>query len=217
MHAIHSAATPVFHVHTQHCMTPYCTDSTQPGILLLCLFLASSPLIAHFERARPALASSCMLLFPRFCSYCVSFYFSDFLLFWRDVWVILVLCIFVCRSLFCEFVDFLHFREILVLVGFCSVCRFGPRRQSSTQLKSTTSDLFLLPPHTTAHLPHNHTLPVQPNTSPTHPTIFSLKTSHPTQQWTCVAQHTHRPQTRGRQTRTHSGATGRGGKKDHRR
>ena len=177
MHAMHSAAPPVCHVHTQHCMTPYCTDSTQPGVLSLCLLLASS---AHFERARPALASSCTLLLARFCSHFVCFSFSDFLLFWRDLWVILVLCIFVCCSLFCEFLDFLHFREILVLVGFCSVCRFGPRRQPSTQLKPPASDLFLLTPHTTAHLPRNHTLPVHPTTSLT-PCHFSLMTSHPTQ------------------------------------
>jgi len=50
MYSMHSAAPPVCHVHTQHCMTPYCTDSTQPGVLLLCLLLASSALIAHFER-----------------------------------------------------------------------------------------------------------------------------------------------------------------------
>ena len=98
MHAIHSAAPPVYNVQTQHCMTPYCTDSTQPGVLSLCLLLASS---AHFERARPALASSCTLLLARFCSHFVCFCFSDFLLFWRDLWVILVLFIFVCCSLLC--------------------------------------------------------------------------------------------------------------------
>ena len=172
---------------TQHCMPPYCTDSTQTGVLLLCLFLASSPLIVHFKRVRPALASSFTLLFAQFCSYFVSFCLSDFLLFWRDVWEILVLCILVCHSLFCEFMDFFHFREILVLVSFCSVCRFGPRRQPAAQLNSTTSDLFLLPPHTTPHIPHYHTLTVQHTTSQRNPTTFSLKTSHPTQRWTCVA------------------------------
>jgi len=57
-----------------------------------------------------------------FClhGFVLDFFFDDFLFFWRDLRVILVLCI-VCCSSFCEFIDFLHFREILVVVGFCSV------------------------------------------------------------------------------------------------
>jgi len=94
MYVMYSTAPPVCHVHTQHCMTPYCTDSTQTEVLLLCLLLASSALIAHFERARPALASSCTLLLARFGSRFVGFCFFDFLLVWRDLWVSLVLCIF---------------------------------------------------------------------------------------------------------------------------
>jgi len=35
MHAMHSAAPPVYHVHAKHCMTPYCTYSTQPGVVSL--------------------------------------------------------------------------------------------------------------------------------------------------------------------------------------
>ena len=105
----------------------------------------------------------------------LEFCFPDFRFFWQDLWVILLLCIFVCSSVFCEFLDFLYFRKVLVLVVFwispfsrnsrprwflsCLSLhhRFG--RQPSTLLNFPTSVLFLLPPHTTAHLQPNHTLP----------------------------------------------------------
>jgi len=77
----------------------------------------------------------------------------------RYVWEILVLCIHVCCSLFCEFLDFLQFsrnsRSGWFL--FCLVSRFGG--QPFTLLNPPTSALFLLPPHTTTHLPPNLTLP----------------------------------------------------------
>jgi len=73
MHAMHLASPPVCYVYTQHCMTLYYTDSTQPAVLLLCRLLVYSELIAHFERARPALASSCTLLLMRVCSHVVGF------------------------------------------------------------------------------------------------------------------------------------------------
>jgi len=53
----------------------------------------------------------------------VCFCFPNFVLFWRDLWVILVLCILSCCSLICEFPDFLHFRDFLVLVGFVLSCQ----------------------------------------------------------------------------------------------
>ena len=46
----------------------------------------------------------------------------------------------------------------------CLVYRFGG--QPFTLLNPLTSDLFLLPPHTTAHLPPNHTLPPHNHTMP---------------------------------------------------
>ena len=42
----------------------------------------------------------------------LDFVFSNFLFFWRDLCVILVLCIFVCCSSFCKFLDCLHFSRI---------------------------------------------------------------------------------------------------------
>jgi len=52
------------------------------------------------------------------------FCFSEFLFFWWDVRVILVLCIFVGCSFFCEILDSLHFREFLVLVGLLDFLHF---------------------------------------------------------------------------------------------
>ena len=96
--------------------------------------------------------------------------------------VILVLCIFICCSLFCDFLDFLHFREFLVLVVFwiypfsrksrsawflfCLPLHHRFAGQPSTFLNPPTSDFFLLPPHITAHLPRNHTPPPHHHTRP---------------------------------------------------
>jgi len=95
-----------------------------------------------------------------------EFHFSDFLFFWRDLWEILVLCIFVCFALFCEFLDFLHFREFLVLVVFGSVLTAGLTDKKFTTPNPPTSDLNILPPHTKAYLPPNHTLPPHNRTLP---------------------------------------------------
>jgi len=51
----------------------------------------------------------------------LDFCFSDLFFFWWEVGVIFFFCIFVSVPLFCEFLDFLHFREILVLVRLCRV------------------------------------------------------------------------------------------------
>ena len=45
------------------------------------------------------------------CGLILDFCFSDFLIFWRDLWEILVLYIFVPCSFFCEFLNFLQIRE----------------------------------------------------------------------------------------------------------
>jgi len=50
--------------------------------------------------------------------------FSDFLFFWRDLWVILVLCIFACCPVFCESLHVLRFWEFLVLIAFCEFLNF---------------------------------------------------------------------------------------------
>ena len=107
---------------------------------------------------------------------------------------------------------FLHFPEILVLVGFCSVLSAGlaDNQSHSWTLRPVTSSSFHPTPQHTSH----PTTPYHLTTTPNH---LSLKTSHPTQQWTYVAKKSHGPQTRGRQTSTHSGATEGGGKKDHTR
>ena len=42
MHAMHSAAPTVYHMHAQHCMTPYPTHSTLSGAVLFCMLPASS-------------------------------------------------------------------------------------------------------------------------------------------------------------------------------
>ena len=129
---MHSGAPPFYHwhMHAQHCMTPHHTYCTQLEVALLCFFLVSSYIHCTFLKGHALtrlFTCSCMLLLARFCARFLSF-FPDFVLFfhiWRDLWVILVLCILVCCSLFCEFLDFLHFREFLVLVGFCSVLSAG--------------------------------------------------------------------------------------------
>jgi len=120
--------------HKQH--YPHSQDFT-------CLFplpLIALPIIPRSHLPlRMSCAWFCSFAFvSRFCSLFLGL--SDFLFFWRDLQVILVLRIFVCWSFFCEFLDslhfreflvliglldFLHFREILVLVGFCSVLPAG--------------------------------------------------------------------------------------------
>ena len=54
MHTIHSAAPPVYHVHAQHYMTLYCTHSSQPGVVLLCLLLRP-PATHHFTISKATL------------------------------------------------------------------------------------------------------------------------------------------------------------------
>jgi len=84
--------------------------------------------------------------------------------------------IFVCCSLFCEFLDFVHFPEFLVLVSFV-LCKGlpGAPTLASHVLRTTIytpepSDLLLLPPST----PHQSTPPTQPHptTSQPHHTTF---------------------------------------------
>ena len=111
-----------------------------------------------------------MLLFQWFCSrFC--FGFCDFLVFWRDLWVILVSCI----SCFLE---------------KFSMCRFSPvsRYFRSSWLLFCQGTLGTAPTHFTSLRPHpnkrpptvhrttldssfppNHTLPTHPRTHPLNP------------------------------------------------
>jgi len=86
--------------------------------------------------------------------------------FWRDLWVILVLCIFSLLR-HSRFAYFLHFREILVLVGFCSVkAPWEPRQGTSlhfTKLHFAHTQTSDLPPFTPRHY-----------TPPSHPTTHYL-------------------------------------------
>ena len=95
MHAMHSAAPAVYHMHAQHCMTPYHTHSTQPRVVLLCLLVASSLHSLHIWkgtllhasspiRAWPLLERICLhsnLFFFDFFSFSLTFFFSHI---WRD-------------------------------------------------------------------------------------------------------------------------------------
>ena len=104
------------------------------------------------------------------CAVLFSFFFPDFLFFWRDLWVILVLCIF---SLFQKF----------------SLCRFSPfsRNSRSGWFLFCQGTLGTAPRHFTSLCPHpnkrpptvhsttldpsfppNHTLPTPPCTHPSH-------------------------------------------------
>jgi len=123
------------------------THSAQPKELFCsACWLRPPAFIAPFERAR-----SYAPLHQFVHGFCMSgfvcdFFFSDLLLLlhiWgTGFWVILVLFIFVCCSVFCEFLDFLHFWNVsgrmLRIPGFsqfsrisragwflfCPVCRF---------------------------------------------------------------------------------------------
>jgi len=93
----------------------------------------------------------------------------------------------------------------------CLVSRFGG--QLFTLLNHLTSDLFLLPAHTTAHLPPNHTWPPHNRTIPP---FHSRPHTRPSggHGWCGTRadlKHTHT------ETSTHFGATGEGGKNDHTR
>ena len=106
-------------------LTTHATLSTQPGVVSSVSFLALPSSHSSFSPNHTCLFA-CLLI--GFCSgfafacFVLDFCFSDFLSFFgRDLCVILIFCIFVCCSLFCEFLDFLHIREILVLVGLCGV------------------------------------------------------------------------------------------------
>jgi len=160
--------------------------------------------IAIFEK--PPCAFS-----PGVClhGFVVEFCFSHFLFLWRDIWEILVLCIFVCFSLFCEFLDFFHFREFIVLVVFGSVLTAGlvDNHSHPRTFRPVTSPSF----HPTPQHTFNPTTSYHLITAPYH---LVLQTSHRNQRWTWVAHHTHGPTPRKGQTRTHSGTTGGGERKN---
>jgi len=122
-----------------------------------------------------------VLFWNCFClrGFVIEFFFPDFFFFWRDLWVILVWCIFVCCSLFCEFLDSLHFREFLVLVGSLDFSIFekvsinlrpSPPRQD-TSFRPHTNKRPPASHPTTLHsnFTRNHTLPTHPRTQLSHP------------------------------------------------
>ena len=180
MLAVHWAASAVYHMHAQHCMTPYSTHSTQPGIVLPCLLVASSRIHCPFLKSHLVCASS-----PGFClnvfvlEFCLSNFFSFGGIFGK-FWFLHFDCF---PFFFCEFLDFFHFREFLALVVFlfCLDSRFGHGRAASTLTIGARQRLFWLTsfsplasvctaetlhlsfhPHTTLtsnkHPPHTHTL-----------------------------------------------------------
>jgi len=109
MLAVHWAASAVYHMHAQHCMPPYSTHSTQPGVVLLCLLVVSSRIHCPFLKSHLVMCPFTRLL--RFCSRTLFFFSFGgifgkfwFCAFW-----------FVFLFFFCKFLDFLHFREILVV------------------------------------------------------------------------------------------------------
>ena len=144
------------------------------------------------------------LLLVQFCS---RFCFSDFVFFWQYLWVILVLCIFVCCSLFCEFLDFLHFRGFLVLVGFLDFlhfreilvlvsflfffptiffpfCRFGGQWVCGQTRRAKTLHFAHTQTSDLPQLTHNTTLPLPTQQLPTYssphsPLAPSTPQSHP--------------------------------------
>jgi len=112
-----------------------------------------------------------MLLFQWFCSgfrFCCGF--PDFLFFWRDLWVILVLCI---SSLFEKF-------SLCRFPPFSRNCRSGwflfcegtlgttPRRFNSLGPNPNKRPLTVHPTTLDSSFPRNHTLPTHPHTHSSH-------------------------------------------------
>ena len=113
-----------------------------------------------------------MLSFQWFCSgfrFCCGF--PDFLFFWRDLWVILVLCI---SSLFekfslCRFPPFSR----NCCSGWLLFCEgtlgSTPRRFNSLGPNPNKRPLTVHPTTLDSSFPPNHTLPTHPRTHPSRP------------------------------------------------
>ena len=227
MLAMHWAAPNIYHMHAQHCMTPYSTHSTQPGVLCFACWLtpsSHSPSLPNHTRLFACILLGFildMLLLMQFCSrflfLTLSFLVAGSLSTSSVVHVCLLFLILrssgfsafsrISRSgWFSGFSPFLRiFRSGWFL--FClpaHYLRFGGQPIAPMNL-CPTSDILNHAPHPTAHLPPTHTLPPHNCTLPSF-----TQDLIPDPRWTWVAHYTHGPQTRRRRTSTHSGATGRG-------
>jgi len=67
MHAMHSAARPVYHVHVKLRMRPHCICSTQPGVVCLACCLRIVPLVLTILKGH-ALTLPLRRLVQCFCS-----------------------------------------------------------------------------------------------------------------------------------------------------
>ena len=151
MHAMHWAAPTVwtapvaYNMNAPHCLTPYPAHSTHPGVVLLCLLVVST-FITHLKGHLVICLFTNLLLQFRMALF--SILFSDLLVF-PHLRGSLGNSSFVHCSIFCEFLDFLHLPEILVLVGFCIVLSAGLADKHLHSAPSLVGGLFLLLPHTT--------------------------------------------------------------------
>jgi len=186
-----------YHNNSPH-IQPYPHSQELFQMSLSCLLSSHSPLPPK-SHVPLRMFFAWVLFWICFClhGFVLEFCFSVFLFFWRDLWVILVLCILVCCSLFGEFLDSLHFREFLVLVGFLHFSIFekvsfnlrpNPPHQD-TSLRPHTNKRTRISPHDTTL--HHYTQP-HPTYSFPHSTLAPSTTIAPSTQrkllFNCVPQ-----------------------------
>ena len=201
MLAMHWAAPAVYHMHAQHCMTPYSTHSTQPGVALLYFLVASSLHSLPFLKGHLVMCLFTSVLLEQFCfRFCFSL--PSFLFFQHLAGSLgnsgfLHFCLSFLILRISAFFQFFRNSRSCWLFS-CLVSRFDGQPSTLLNIQPVTSFSF----QPTLQHTSQPTTPYHLTTAPYHPEKVSLNTSHPTQRWIWVAH-------------TRSGATGGGGRQPH--